>query len=60
MNTVYATGLNHGFRDAMNDSEPSEPDTPEYDPGPEIDDEGGMSEYRHQDPPDNEEGGGLK
>jgi hypothetical protein len=60
LNTVYATGLNHGFRDAMNDSEPSEPDTPEYDPGPEIDDEGGMSEYRHQDPPDNEEGGGLK
>ena len=25
-----------------------EPDVPSFDPGPEVDDEGGMSEYRHQ------------
>ena len=24
-----------------------DPETEEYDPGPEVDDEGGMSEYRH-------------
>ncbi len=24
-----------------------EPEAEEYDPGPEVDDEGGMSEYRH-------------
>lgn len=31
-----------------------EPEVSEYDPGPEVDDEGGMSEYRHlpaEDPP---------
>ena len=27
--------------------EPEEPEPDEYDPGPEVDDEGGMSEYRH-------------
>lgn len=32
--------------------EPDEPEPVEYDPGPEVDDEGGMSEYRHQWPDD--------
>lgn len=27
--------------------EQDEPEPPEWDPGPEVDDEGGMSEYRH-------------
>jgi hypothetical protein len=34
--------------------EPEEEDPPveDFDPGPEVDDEGGMSEYRHQEPDD--------
>lgn len=32
-----------------------EPEVREYDPGPEIDDEGGMSEYRHADRDEGEE-----
>jgi chromosome segregation ATPase len=34
-----------------------EPKPAEYDPGPEIDDEGGMSEYRYLWPEDYERGG---
>jgi len=30
--------------------QPAEPEPQDYDPGPEIDDEGGMSEYRHEMP----------
>jgi hypothetical protein len=32
------------------DEEIEEPPIEEHDPGPEIDDEGGMTEYRHQEP----------
>lgn len=32
---------------AADESEPDQPEPDEYDPGPEIDDQGGMSEYRH-------------
>jgi hypothetical protein len=32
--------------------EPEEPEPEDYDPGPEADDEGGMSEYRYVQPED--------
>jgi hypothetical protein len=38
--------------DGSADAEQDEPEPEEYDPGPEIDDEGGMSEYRHALPGD--------
>lgn len=36
--------------DQRGSEEDEEPPAGEYDPGPEIDDEGGMSEYRHYEP----------
>jgi hypothetical protein len=38
--------------DGIADAEQDEPEPEEYDPGPEIDDEGGMSEHRHALPGD--------
>jgi hypothetical protein len=35
------------FADAIAGMFDAEPEPEEYDPGPEVDDEGGMSEYRH-------------
>jgi hypothetical protein len=32
---------------AVDEDQADEPEPEEYDPGPEVDDEGGMSEYRH-------------
>lgn len=49
VNALYSEGLNHGFMDALRqetEGAESEGEDREYDPGPEIDDEGGMSEYR--------------
>jgi hypothetical protein len=40
------------FADALTEEpgDEAEPEPAGYDPGPEADDEGGMSEYRHQEP----------
>ena len=35
------------WADAHPHDEPDEPEADEYDPGPEVDDRGGMSEYDH-------------
>lgn len=37
-------------RIVMDDDEEPEPDPAEYDPGPGVDDQGGMSEYRYHEP----------
>jgi hypothetical protein len=39
--------VSRGPDDSADRLEQPEPEPEEYDPGPEIDDEGGMSEYRH-------------
>lgn len=38
-----------GCADAEPEPDPAEPE-PEYDPGPEVDDQGGMSDYRYHEP----------
>jgi hypothetical protein len=44
------------YADATDDEPEEEPPVAEYDPGPECDDEGGMSEYRYVLPEDYERG----
>lgn len=43
----YAEWLAEGQQDQAGEPEP---DPAEFDPGPEVDDQGGMSEYRYHEP----------
>lgn len=49
----FETGAEFAYDDEGQECRPvNEPETPEYDPGPEVDDEGGMSEHHFAHPDD--------